>query len=64
MERNVECYMCNKHVGIIRDAKLMKGLSYICPSCKSLIEMQLMSMNKSSMDKVMSIFDGFNFNRQ
>ena len=32
--KNIYCCICNRSVGIIRDAKLMKGLSYICPDCK------------------------------
>jgi phage FluMu protein Com len=32
-EREINCCECGKHVGIIRDAKLMVGLKFICPSC-------------------------------
>ena len=32
-DREIKCCRCNKHVGIIRDAKLMVGLKFICPSC-------------------------------
>jgi len=30
---NVYCYKCTRYVGTIRNAKLMKNLSYICPKC-------------------------------
>lgn len=32
-DREISCCKCGRHVGIIRDAKLMKGLKFICPSC-------------------------------
>lgn len=32
-DREINCCQCGKHVGIIRDAKLMKGLKFICPMC-------------------------------
>ena len=32
-DRDIHCYVCNKYVGVIRDAKLMKGLKFVCPSC-------------------------------
>jgi hypothetical protein len=32
-ERIIYCYKCNVYVGTIRDAKLMKGLSFICATC-------------------------------
>ncbi len=33
MDRKIYCRDCGTYVGTIRDAKLMKGLSFICPSC-------------------------------
>lgn len=32
-DREISCCKCGKHVGTIRDAKLMKGLKFICPTC-------------------------------
>jgi hypothetical protein len=32
-DRNIQCNDCGRHVGIIRDAKLMKGLVFVCPTC-------------------------------
>lgn len=32
-DREINCCECGRHVGIIRDAKLMKGLKFICPTC-------------------------------
>jgi hypothetical protein len=33
MNRDIFCYDCNTYVGTIRDAKLMKGLKFLCPNC-------------------------------
>lgn len=30
----IYCYSCNKYVGLVRDASLMKNLAYLCPECK------------------------------
>jgi hypothetical protein len=31
--RKIYCSVCDKYVGEIRDATLIKGLKYICSSC-------------------------------
>lgn len=31
--RVIHCENCKRYVGEIRDAKLMKGLVFICPTC-------------------------------
>lgn len=33
MNRDIFCNDCGTYVGTIRDAKLMKGLKFICPKC-------------------------------
>jgi len=33
-ERTIRCYKCDVYVGTIRDAKLMKGLLFVCPICE------------------------------
>lgn len=33
--RKIYCNECDKYVGEIRDATLMKGIKYLCPSCCS-----------------------------
>ena len=33
MTRQIHCLKCSKNVGEIRDAKLAKGLCYLCQSC-------------------------------
>lgn len=32
-ERVIHCIVCKVYVGTIRDAKLMKGLTFVCPTC-------------------------------
>lgn len=32
--KKINCFKCNRKVGEIRDASLLKGLRYICPSCQ------------------------------
>jgi hypothetical protein len=32
-DREIFCKICKRKVGIIRDAKLMIGLVFICPGC-------------------------------
>ena len=31
--RTIRCQECDAYVGTIRDAKLMKDLVFVCPSC-------------------------------
>ena len=33
-DRNIYCDDCGTRVGLIRDASLLKGLLFVCPSCK------------------------------
>lgn len=35
MEREIRCIGCNKYLGVIRDAKLLKGIVYLCPACET-----------------------------
>jgi predicted SprT family Zn-dependent metalloprotease len=37
MMKNIYCCICKDFVGVIRDAKLKKNLSYICEDCKEKI---------------------------
>ena len=30
----IYCCSCKKYVGEVRDASLMKGIEYLCPTCK------------------------------
>jgi hypothetical protein len=30
----IYCCSCKKYVGEVRDASLMKGIVYLCPTCK------------------------------
>lgn len=32
-DRTINCHVCNKYIGTIRDAKLMKGIAHVCPAC-------------------------------
>ncbi|MDD4242788.1 MAG: hypothetical protein PHG08_00615 [Bacilli bacterium] len=32
-DRQIFCQKCGRYVGTIRDAKLIKGLRFICPAC-------------------------------
>ena len=34
MSRQIHCHKCYKSLGEIRDAKLAKGMDYVCSSCK------------------------------
>lgn len=45
-ERHIHCIKCSTYLGVIRDAKIMKGITYCCPRC--------------SIDKKDNIFDGLN----
>ena len=36
IERAIHCHKCKVYVGTIRDAKLMKGLKFVCPKCDDL----------------------------
>jgi uncharacterized protein YlaI len=50
-ERNIHCIICNKYVGIIRDAKLAIGLEYICKDCTNTVILALSStMNTKKSD--------------
>ena len=31
--RKIYCIACNRPLGEIRDAKLLKGIKYLCPDC-------------------------------
>lgn len=31
---NIYCHKCNRYCGEVRDAKLIKGLRYLCPQCE------------------------------
>ena len=33
MAREIKCSSCGKHLGVIRDAKLARGIDYRCKSC-------------------------------
>lgn len=32
--RKIFCTGCNKYVGDIRDARLLKGIKFLCPECE------------------------------
>lgn len=32
--RKIFCTGCNKYLGDIRDAKLLKGIKFLCPKCE------------------------------
>ena len=32
--RKIFCTGCNKYLGEIRDAKLLKGIKFLCPKCE------------------------------
>lgn len=32
-ERKIFC-VCGKYLGVIRDAKLLKGIVFLCPNCE------------------------------
>jgi DNA-directed RNA polymerase subunit RPC12/RpoP len=34
-ERKIYCKECGRYVGTIKDAKLMKGLGFVCPHCNT-----------------------------
>ena len=52
-ERHILCVKCNKYVGLIRDAKLMKGLTFLCPSCTAEI-IDKPKKTKSTFDEMFS----------
>lgn len=33
--RKIFCTGCNKYLGDIRDAKLLKGIKFLCPKCET-----------------------------
>lgn len=35
--RKILCTNCNKYLGEIKDAKLLKGIAFLCPKCKNTI---------------------------
>lgn len=35
VERKIYCQCCDTYVGTLRDAKLMKNLAFVCPTCSS-----------------------------
>ncbi|MFC1625353.1 hypothetical protein ACFL1O_00520 [Patescibacteria group bacterium] len=38
MDRKINCFLCSKYLGVIRDAKLWKeGVFHVCPTCKGKI---------------------------
>jgi phage FluMu protein Com len=43
--REINCFKCNRKVGVIRDASLMKNLKYICPSCQDDISQKIQENN-------------------
>ena len=32
-DRKIQCTACNRNLGEIRDATLLKGIKYLCPAC-------------------------------
>ena len=32
-DRHIHCSSCSTYLGVIRDARLMKGIKYLCPTC-------------------------------
>jgi len=38
MKREIECCVCHKFLGEIRDARIVKGISYLCPKCNKKIK--------------------------
>jgi hypothetical protein len=51
-DRIIYCDYCDKRVGLIRDAKLIKGLTYICPTCRLLIKSKSRNQIKNKADFV------------
>ena len=37
-ERKITCFKCSKYVGVIRDARIIKGLAFICPACQEMVD--------------------------
>ena len=35
MANQIHCAGCNRYLGEIRDAKLLKGIKYLCPACET-----------------------------
>lgn len=34
-DRTINCAGCGAYLGIIRDARLMKGIVHLCPACEA-----------------------------
>lgn len=32
-DRQIHCIKCSTYLGVIRDARLMKGILFLCPKC-------------------------------
>ena len=35
VNRDIFCNCCGTYVGTLRDAKIIKGLKFVCPKCQS-----------------------------
>lgn len=58
----IRCSVCKCYLGVIRDAKLKKGLGYLCSDCKDEIIAPYQNPKSSSAempDFFQSIFGGF-----
>lgn len=60
MSRNLNCYKCNKVLGIIRDGSISKGINCICSTCMNIDNKPPKRKAPSNKSKFGSIF-GDNF---
>ncbi len=62
-DRTIYCKSCNVYLGIIRDAKLRKGIVYLCGNCETKrLASDMMNKTKLPENDYMDIFKGM-FNK-
>lgn len=49
-ERAIECFVCHKDLGLIRDAKLRVNISHVCGPCTGFLQV-LMTNQQSGQKK-------------
>jgi len=56
--RKIYCTACNCNLGEIRDAKLLKGIKYLCPNCDTKrVASDLANKTRGSMGGRLSVPD-------
>ena len=47
-ERSIDCFLCKTHCGIIRDARLLVGLAFLCTRCQLVVNKNAALASKPS----------------